>query len=387
MVVGPESSNPLPVVMAYHGFTKDAAYHRAISGLAEEAVERGFIVVFPEGTIPEDGTRPYFNIGTNDDESLADDIGFTEEILDQLEEEYCITTAGCTQQAGPPAGCLRRPWPANSMTGLEQWPQFLVCRRTRTAPIDRYRSSSCMAPQIPTCPIRMPLRTTWPKGPKASGEARRRLKCSGVSTSTRSTTSTSGSSTTVARKPPKSLRKQPGSRTKYQDCGVETAILEEACTDGNRIRPPASWTSSSRTSSLSARTSSPTATSPPHQARNPPSSHRSPARTCLDLHAAPRKEKHQKGPDVEKPPLTGGFSVVGATGIEPVTSAVSRQKRRPSVPGLSPKSRCWQRDFDTRRDCVVMQRFAPSCLLFAYFPQQSPNGCRHVAAQEVSRFR
>ena len=90
MVVGPESSNPLPVVMAYHGFTKDAAYHRAISGLAEEAVERGFIVVFPEGTIPEDGTRPYFNIGTNDDESLADDIGFTEEILDQLEEEYCI---------------------------------------------------------------------------------------------------------------------------------------------------------------------------------------------------------------------------------------------------------------------------------------------------------
>ena len=90
MVVVPESSDPLPVVLAYHAFTKDTAHHRATTGLADEAVERGFIVVFPQGTIPDDGTRPYFNIETNDDESLADDVGFTETILDQLEEEHCI---------------------------------------------------------------------------------------------------------------------------------------------------------------------------------------------------------------------------------------------------------------------------------------------------------
>jgi hypothetical protein len=42
--------------------------------------------------------------------------------------------------------------------------------------------------------------------------------------------------------------------------------------------------------------------------------------------AAPSKEKHRKRPDIEKPPEIRGFLSVGATGIEPVTSAVSRQR-------------------------------------------------------------
>lgn len=64
-----------------------------MTGLADEAVERGFVAVFPQGTTPEDGWRPYFNIETDDDEGLADDIGFTAAILDQLEDESCINPA------------------------------------------------------------------------------------------------------------------------------------------------------------------------------------------------------------------------------------------------------------------------------------------------------
>jgi hypothetical protein len=48
---------------------------------------------------------------------------------------------------------------------------------------------------------------------------------------------------------------------------------------------------------------------------------------------------HQVPAYAQNPQHLQGILMVGATGIEPVTSAVSRQKRDPLLLGLSPQSR------------------------------------------------
>lgn len=81
----------LPVILAYHGFSQSAIRQRA-TGLGDFAEQLGFIAVFPHGTNPDDGPS-YFNIETTDQPGLADDIAFTESMLDALEAQFCVDTS------------------------------------------------------------------------------------------------------------------------------------------------------------------------------------------------------------------------------------------------------------------------------------------------------
>ena len=91
-IVVPETPQgvALPVVLSFHGFTDSSEAQAQRSGLADRALADGFVAVFPRGSDVEGTTPAYFNIETVDDPSLADDVGFTAEILDRVEADLCI---------------------------------------------------------------------------------------------------------------------------------------------------------------------------------------------------------------------------------------------------------------------------------------------------------
>lgn len=87
----PESADgPMPVVLSYHGFTQSSEAQAELSRLESAAETDGFIAVFPQGSQPDDGAPPYFNIETIDEPALAEDVEFTEAVLDEIEAEHCV---------------------------------------------------------------------------------------------------------------------------------------------------------------------------------------------------------------------------------------------------------------------------------------------------------
>ena len=91
-IVVPETAQgvAMPVVLSFPGFTNSSEDQAVRSGLASRAPADGFVAVFPQGSDFEGTTPPYFNLETVDDPSLADDVGFTAEILDRVEADLCI---------------------------------------------------------------------------------------------------------------------------------------------------------------------------------------------------------------------------------------------------------------------------------------------------------
>ncbi len=84
------AGEPMAVVMGYHGFGSSAQEQAAASGLTDRALAEGFVAVFPHGSDSEGSTPAYFNVETVDDPSLADDVGFTAALLDDVESDVCV---------------------------------------------------------------------------------------------------------------------------------------------------------------------------------------------------------------------------------------------------------------------------------------------------------
>ena len=91
-IVVPETAQgvAMPLVLSFPGFTNSSEDQAERSGLAARALADGFVAVFPQGSDFEGTTPSYFNLETVDDPSLADDVGFTAEILDRVEADLCI---------------------------------------------------------------------------------------------------------------------------------------------------------------------------------------------------------------------------------------------------------------------------------------------------------
>ena len=91
-IVVPETAQgvAMPLVLSFPGFTNSSEDQAERSGLAARAPADGFVAVFPQGSDFEGTTPSYFNLETVDDPSLADDVGFTAEILDRVEADLCI---------------------------------------------------------------------------------------------------------------------------------------------------------------------------------------------------------------------------------------------------------------------------------------------------------
>lgn len=81
---------PMAVVLGFHGFGGSAPEQARVSRLGEHARAEGFVAVFPQGS-DAGGTSPaYHNLETVDEPSLADDVGFTAALLDDVEADVCV---------------------------------------------------------------------------------------------------------------------------------------------------------------------------------------------------------------------------------------------------------------------------------------------------------
>ena len=83
------SGVPMPLVLGYHGYG-GSPLEQAASGLADRALADGFVAVFPQGSNLGGSTPAYFNLETVDEQLLADDVGFTGALLDDVEADLCI---------------------------------------------------------------------------------------------------------------------------------------------------------------------------------------------------------------------------------------------------------------------------------------------------------
>lgn len=82
------SDEPKPLVLVYHGY---ASSPQQLAGIwSGGALVDAFVAVFPQGSNLGGSTPAYFNIETVDEPSLADDVGFTEALLDRLEADLCV---------------------------------------------------------------------------------------------------------------------------------------------------------------------------------------------------------------------------------------------------------------------------------------------------------
>jgi polyhydroxybutyrate depolymerase len=91
----PESdadSAPMPLVLSFHGYTSTAETNLGYTGLQPFAESEKFIVVYPQGTVLASTGETHWNSGGSDNKSGADDVGFVETLLDQLEETQNIDT-------------------------------------------------------------------------------------------------------------------------------------------------------------------------------------------------------------------------------------------------------------------------------------------------------
>ena len=79
--------NDLPLVLNFHGYTSNAWQQAFYSNFNTVADAEGFIIVYPDGTLDNQGTT-HWNVGWGG--STVDDIGFTSALIDSISTEYSI---------------------------------------------------------------------------------------------------------------------------------------------------------------------------------------------------------------------------------------------------------------------------------------------------------
>ena len=85
-------STPLPLVLNFHGYTSTAETNLGYTGLQPFAESEKFIAVYPQGTVLASTGETHWNSKSSAIPSAADDIGFVETLLDELEETRNIDT-------------------------------------------------------------------------------------------------------------------------------------------------------------------------------------------------------------------------------------------------------------------------------------------------------
>ena len=79
--------NDLPLVLNFHVYTSNAWQQAFYSNFNTVADAEGFIIVYPDGTLDNQGTT-HWNVGWGG--STVDDIGFTSALIDSISAEYSI---------------------------------------------------------------------------------------------------------------------------------------------------------------------------------------------------------------------------------------------------------------------------------------------------------
>jgi polyhydroxybutyrate depolymerase len=90
---GYNPSEPVPLVITIHGFADSAARQREYSGWDEIAERETFISVHPQGTRFPRRWHAYQDDVSFMERGTIDDVQFFRDLLDQLNEGYCIDPA------------------------------------------------------------------------------------------------------------------------------------------------------------------------------------------------------------------------------------------------------------------------------------------------------
>ncbi len=82
-----DPTQPMPLVINFHGYTSDAMQEDALSGMSAKADAAGFIAIHPEGTNNSWNAGACCGMAAQQN---VDDIGFVKDILATAEDKLCI---------------------------------------------------------------------------------------------------------------------------------------------------------------------------------------------------------------------------------------------------------------------------------------------------------
>ena len=83
-----DGTSEVPLVLNFHGFGSNANEQMHYGDFRDIADTEGFLLVHPEGTLLNG--EQHWNVGNFTDGSTADDVGFTEALIDELAILYAI---------------------------------------------------------------------------------------------------------------------------------------------------------------------------------------------------------------------------------------------------------------------------------------------------------
>lgn len=86
-----DPATPAPLVFSFHGYSSNAALNMNYTGFTAISDTAGFILVHPDGTLDASGT-PHWNVGGWTIGSTVDDIGFADQIITEISNNYNINT-------------------------------------------------------------------------------------------------------------------------------------------------------------------------------------------------------------------------------------------------------------------------------------------------------
>ena len=82
--------SPAPLLLSLHPFLVDGAGWEQYAGLAQAAVERGYVVITPDGSQP----GPRWSVPGGLDLGV-DDLAHLSNVTDHVEDRTCVDRAGC----------------------------------------------------------------------------------------------------------------------------------------------------------------------------------------------------------------------------------------------------------------------------------------------------
>ena len=86
-----DPATPAPLVFSFHGYSSNAALNMNYTGFTAISDTAGFILVHPDGTLDATGT-PHWNVGGWTVGSTTDDIGFTDQMITEISNDYNINS-------------------------------------------------------------------------------------------------------------------------------------------------------------------------------------------------------------------------------------------------------------------------------------------------------
>ena len=79
-----------PVLFSLHGYTSRGLWNMNYTGFQSIADQNGFLVIYPQGTLLPSTGQTHWNVGGWTTGSTTDDVGFINEVIEFLDDEYSI---------------------------------------------------------------------------------------------------------------------------------------------------------------------------------------------------------------------------------------------------------------------------------------------------------